>query len=314
MKTIKHVLFLLALVTVFACNEKNAKQDKLVAKLELADSLEMEKPKNYLEKAQLKESIDEEIKRTIQLANDELIGDASEVILATKAALKAIADSSYVQAKSHIEKAIGKAESITALKPDLAFAPIDFNIQINDLVSNLSTVKKITNEAEEALEDGKVQQARELLAELHSELAITAYKLPIATYPNALKDALVLAKEEKYSEASVLLNAALNTVVINKKSVPLPLLRAERMLLEVDELVQKKEFDTEAVQTLLENASYEIKFAEVLGYGERDKEFKELDNAIKEIKKQVLNTSNTNEKGLIKKLRDRLKTFKERIT
>ncbi len=311
MKTIKYVLSLLALVAVFACNEKPTKQE-LMAKLEPIDSLEKPR-KSYLKEAQFQKSIDEEIQRNIQLANDELITDAAEVISTTKDAVKAIADSSYTDAKSHIEKAIGKAEAITALKPDLALAPLDFNIQINDLVSNVPTVKRLTEEAQEALEDGKVQKARELLTGLNSELAITAYKLPIATYPLALKDALVLAKEKKYMEASVLLNSALSTIVIEKKLVPLPLLRAERMLLEVDELLQKDDFDTENVRTLLDNASYEIKFAEALGYGERDKEFKELDNAIKEIEKQMKDKSNTEEKGLIKKLREKLKNFKDRI-
>lgn len=86
------------------------------------------------------------------------------------------------------------------------------------------------------------------------------------------------------------------------------------MLMEVDSLVQKDGFDTEDVRTLLDNASYEIKFAESLGYGKRDKEFKELDDAIKEIEKQMTDKSNTNEKGLIKKLRDKLGKFKERIS
>ena len=313
MKTIKYVLSLLTLVAVFACNEKPTKNEVL-AKLEPIEMDSVEKPrKSYLKEAQFQKSIDEEIQRNIQLVNDELISDAAEVITATKDAVKAIADSSYTDAKSHIEKAIGKAEAITALKPDLAFAPLDFKIQINDLVSNVPTVKRLTEEAEEALENGKAQQARELLIGLNSELAITAYKLPIATYPLALKDALILAKEEKYREAAVLLNATLNTIVVEEKSVPLPLLRAERMLLEVDELVQKDGFDTDDVRTLLDNASYEIKFAEALGYGERDKEFKELNSAIKEIEKQMGDKSNTDEKGLIKKLREKLKKFKERI-
>ncbi len=301
MKTIKYVLSALALVMVIACNERRKKQD-VQAELDPVDSLEMRK-KNYWDKAQFQNSIDEAIQQNIQLANDELINDAAEVITATKYALRAIADSGYTDAKSHIEKAIGKAEAVTAAKPDLSFAPLDFNIRINDLVSDVPTVKKITEEAEEALEDGKVQQAREMLKGLSSEIAIEAYKLPVGTYPAALKSALVLAKENKYCEAAALLNSALNTIVIEEKSVPLPLERAERMLMEVDSLVQKDDFDTEDVRTLLDNASYEIKFAEALGYGKRDKEFKELDNALREIEKQMADKSNTDEKGLITKLR-----------
>jgi hypothetical protein len=312
MKTIKYILSALTLASVLACNEKPKKQDVL-ADLDPVDSLEMRKNR-YLEKAQFQKSIDEEMQKNIQLANDELVNDAAEVITATKDALRAIADSSYTDAKSHVEKALGKAETVTALKPDLSFAPLDFNIRINDLVSDVPTVKRITKEAEEALEDGKVQQAREMLKVLSSEIAIEAYKLPVGTYPVALKRALILARENKYPEAAVLLNSALNTIVVEKKSVPLPLVRAERMLMEVDSLVQKDGFNTEDVRTLLDNASYEIKFAETLGYGKKDREFKELDDAIKEIEKQMEDKSNTDEKGLIKKLRGKLGKFKERIS
>lgn len=312
MKTIKYVLSALALVLVLACTEKPTKQETL-AKLEPLDSLETPKT-SYLDQAQFQKSIDEEIQRNIKLANEELINDAAEVITATKNAVKAIADSSYTDAKSHIEKAIGKAEAVIALKPDLAYVPLDFDIRINDLVSNVPTVKRITEEAEDALEDGRVQQAREMLKGLSSEIAIEAYKLPIGTYPVALKSALVLAKEKKYQEAAVLLNSALSTIVIERKSVPLPLIRAERMLLEVDDLVQKDDFKEDDIRTLPDNAAYEIKFAEALGYGKRDKEFKELDDAIKEIENQMEDKSSTDEKGLIKKLRDTLGKFKERIS
>lgn len=138
--------------------------------------------------------------------------------------------------------------------------------------------------------------------------------MPIATYPNALKAALVLTKDEKYQEAGVLLNATLNTIVTEEKILPLPILRAERMLEEVETLVNKDDFKKEDVKLLLENAEYEINFAEALGYGKKDKEYKELYSAIKEVKKQMRDDSNTNEKGLIKKLRYKLKTFKEKIS
>ena len=86
------------------------------------------------------------------------------------------------------------------------------------------------------------------------------------------------------------------------------------MLEEVETLVNKDDFNKDDVKLLLENADYEINFAEALGYGKKDKEFKELYSAIKEVKKQMMDDSNTNEKGLIKKLRVKLKKFKERIS
>jgi hypothetical protein len=312
MKTIKYLFLGILAVSLIACNNKDTavKDDSSKESKETV----IKPVKNYLQKADFKENIDKEINEIITLANNELLIDAAEVIKATKEASKAIADSSFTKAKALIELGIGKAEALTALNPKLALAPIDFTIETNDLVTDISAIKEASESAEEALEDGKIQVARELLQGLRSELNIKEYKLPIATYPNALKAALVLANEEKYEEANILLNTTLSTIVIEEKTIPLPLLRAERMLEEVETLVNKDDFNKEDVKLLLENANYEINFAEALGYGKKDQEFKELYSAIKEVKKQMMDDSNTNEKGLIKKLRAKLKKFKDRIS
>jgi hypothetical protein len=314
MKTLKYFLISLLVVFLVSCNNNGTtkitdNKEKTVSKETVFKPL-----KNYLEKKVFQENIENEIKETLTLFNDKLMVDAVEVIDATKEARKAIADSSFADAKAYIELGIGKAEALTALNPKLALAPIDFTIETNDLVTNISDIKAISEASEEALEDGKIQVARELLQGLRSELNIKEYKLPIATYPDALKAALVLAKDEKYEAANVLLNATLNTIVIENKTIPLPILRAERMLEEVETLVNNDDFNKENVKLLLENAEYEINFSEALGYGRKDKEFNELYSAIKEVKKQIMDDSSTNEKNLIKKLRSKLKKFKERIS
>jgi hypothetical protein len=314
MKTQKYLFLGILAVLLVACNTNDTAK-KVKDKLSMNSKEAIVKPiNNYLENVDFKENIDQEINETLSLVNDKLMIDAVEVIEATKDARTAIADSSFADAKSYIELGIGKAEALTALNPKLAFSPIDFAIETNDLVANTASIKAISEAAEDALEDGEIQVARELLQGLRSELIIKEYKLPIATYPDALKAALVLTKKGKYQEAGVLLNATLNTIVTEEKILPLPILRAERMLEEVETLVNKDDFKKEDVKMLLENADYEINFAEALGYGKKDKEFKELYGAIKEVKKQMMDSSNTNEKGLIKKLRVKLKKFKERIS
>lgn len=314
MKTLKYLFLGMLAVLLVACNTNDTAKKTDEKSVETEKEAVIKPVKNYLKKADFKENVDKEINEVITLANDELMVDAEEVIEATKEARKAIADSSFANAKAYIELGIGKAEALTALNPKLALAPIDFTIETNDLVTDISAIKTISEAAEEALEDGKIQVARELLQGLRSELKIKEYRLPIATYPDALKAALVLTKEEKYEEAGVLLNATLNTIVTEEKIVPLPILRAERMLEEVETLVNKDDFKKEDVTLLLENADYEINFAEALGYGKKDKEYKELYSAIKDVKKQMMDDSNTNEKGLIKRLRAKLKTFKEKIS
>ena len=315
MKTLKFGFITLLAVLLLSCNQDKKDNKDLAVNTEKENLEEVApKVKRHFTKAQFQEAFDVEIQRNIKLGSDELMQDALDVVNATKEAITSIADSSYFDAKGFIELGIGKAEALTALNSELALAPVDFKIGTNDLVADISGIKAIKDLAEEALEDGKIQEAARLLDGLKSEIEIETYSLPIATYPNALKQALVLAKEEKYEEASTLLNATLNTIVVEKKRIPLPLIRAEYILQKLDETVQEKDFDQALAKQLLENASYELKFAETLGYGKKDKEFKELNDAVKEISKVVKDSSNTDEKGLLKKLRAKLKKFKERIS
>ncbi|WP_162014328.1 YfdX family protein [Kordia algicida OT-1] len=315
MKTLKFGLLTLLAILFLSCNQDKT-ENKSVALNTDKESIEGVVPeaKHYFTKAQFQEAFDAEIQHNIRLGSDELMKDATDVVNATKKAITSIADSSYVEAKNSIELGIGKAEAITALNPELALAPVDFEIGTNDLIADISSIKAVKDLAEEALDDGRIQEAAQLLDGLKSEIEIKTYSLPIATYRIALKQALVLAKEKKYKEASTFLNATLNTIVVEKKRIPLPLIRAEHILKKLDETVQEKDFDQKLAKQLLENASYELKFAEALGYGKKDKEFKELNNAVKEISKVVKNTSNTDEKGLLQKLRAKLSEFKERIS
>ena len=271
MKTLKFGLLTVLAVLFLSCNHDKKENKELAINTEKEKAEEVvSKINHHFTKAQFQEAFDAEIQHNIKLGRDELMKDALDVVNATKEAITSIVDSSYEDAKKFIEHGIGKAEALTALNPKLSFAPLDFNISTNDLVADISSIKEIRDLAEEALEDGKIQQAAKILEGLKSEIEIETLSLPITTYPVALKQALVLAKDKKYAEASTLLNATLNTIVIEKKRIPLPLIRAEHILQKLDETIQKKDFDQDLAKQLLDNASYELQFAEALGYGERE--------------------------------------------
>ena len=86
-----------------------------------------------------------------------------------------------------------------------------------------------------------------------------------------------------------------------------------KMLEEVSALLEAEERDTD-IHTLLENAEYQIRFAEALGYGKRDREFEELYSAIKEIKQELKEEGDGDSAGLTEMLRNNLSAFKERIS
>jgi hypothetical protein len=304
----KTMLLLLLTGAIAGCNQK----ENGATAVSSADSLKV--PENtYLSDQQLQTQVDREIKDVLSLANDERISDANEIISLSEQAIQNILDSTYSMAIENLEEAIGKAEVLTTSRPDLGMIPLDVQITSRDLVADITVVKEIKKEAEYLTNKGYLQSARHLLNDLASELEISTPMLPMATYPDALSLSAKALKDNNPDEALILLNTALNTVIVETWYVPLPLIRAERMLAEVSTLLEKGDKDKE-VQTLLENAEYQIHFAEALGYGEQDKEFKELYSAIKQIKQEMNQQTKGDSAGLTNKLREKLNTFKQRIS
>lgn len=269
--------------------------------------------KQYLTELQLQDQVDKEIREVLSLANDERFNDAIEIISLTEDAVRHILDSAYTDAEAKLEDAIGKAAVMTAARPDLGFFPLDVNITVRDLVSGADAISAIGYEADKLTDKGYLQAARHLLKDLASEIEISTPMLPVATYPVALTEAAKLLNEDKPQEALIVLNTALSTVFVETKYIPLPILRAERMLEEVETLLDAEDKDTD-INILLDNIDYQIRFAEALGYGKRDKEFGELYNAIKDIRKEIKRENDGESIDQTKKLREKLNSFKKRIS
>jgi len=308
MKKVTMILLLLALVFA-GCN--NDKQMEGTSDVQL-DTLKVPS-KKFLSNQQLQDQVDREIREMLTLANDEKVADAIQIISLTEQAVKHILDSSYTDAVAKLEDAIGKAAVLTAARPELSMFPLDVEITTRDLIADIEVLKGIRDEAAYLTEKGYLQAARHLLMDMASELEIRTPMLPIATYPAALSGAARALNEQKPDDALIILNTALSTIFVEKKYVPLPLIRAERMLEEVSTLLEEEE-RSEDINTLLENAEYQIRFAEVLGYGRKDKEFEELYTAIKEIRREMKKEGGGESSGMTTKLRTKLKSFKERVS
>ena len=73
-----------------------------------------------------------------------------------------------------------------------------------------------------------------------------------------------------------------------------------------------KEKDKKAVaQLYLDNADYQLQLADAMGYGKKDKEYKELAEAIKALKQSI--TDDKESKGQFENLTEKIKNFKERL-
>lgn len=235
----------------------------------------------------------------------EIVEEAIAALRETQNALQALDKGESNEALAAMERATGKLEVILAREPDLALAPVDVRTMVFDVIASTKVVNAMTDAAEQLLEDGRVQEARSLLTDLRSEYVISMTNLPMATYPQAIKEAVKLVDEEKIDEAKAVLQTALNTLVVTDTIIPIPVANAQFMLEEAQTLAEKKdrsEDESERLKTLLDAAEIEIERAEALGYGTRA-QFETFTEQIEQIREKTAG-SKSSEKGFFDKIKE----------
>ncbi len=262
-----------------------------------------------------------------------LVKEAITALSETKKALKALEDDRPKDALTALAKVTGQLEIVLSRDPHLAFVPIDVEVTSHDIYADLQTINHVKEQATELLGNGEVQQARELLSGLASELVMNTISLPLTTYPDAIKAIVPLIDEGKIEEAKKGLQAALQTVVVsNRLVVPLPILRAEVLLNQADDLAHKLEHPEEKDETKigeeataeqpqdpaaqkdevlakLENAQKQLAMAEALGYGIKEDRYEEFEKNIATLEAKVRGKESTT--GVFSSLKQSLSQFKQ---
>lgn len=211
-----------------------------------------------------------------------LVAEAVEALQETESALGLLAAGKTDEARAALARATGKLEVVLSADPDLALAPVDVQATLHDVVIGPVEVETIRRQAEEALDQGRLQDARRMIAELASEHVISVTNIPLATYPLALKQAAALIHAGRTGEAVATLETALGTLVIERTIIPLPLLRAEALLDEARPLAEKPQrsaAENDRLRRLLAAARRQIELARALGYAtskDTDALFEEL--------------------------------------
>ena len=235
-----------------------------------------------------------------------ITADAIAAVAETRNALKLLDEKKADEALAALERVTGKLELILARDPKLALAPVDVEVITFDLIAKLDTIKAVIKEAEDYLEDGEVQKARPLVANLASEIQIRTTSIPLATYPGAIKAVAPLIDAGKVDEAKVALQAALNTLVVTTDVIPLPVLRAETLLRNAEALAENKERtdkDNKTLANQLAEARNQLKMAELLGYGNK-KAFKPMYEQIDQIEEKTADGKSG--KGWLDKIKQQL--------
>jgi ribonuclease HII len=238
-----------------------------------------------------------------------VIKGAVEAVVLTQKVLVDLDKNDTKSAIKDLEDAIGKLEVVLAAEKAPKLLPIDASITAVEYLGDAKEIKKNIDAVEDLLEDGKVQEARKLLNTLQSEIDIISVNLPVSSYPDALKLAAKYLHENKPEQAKAVLVAALNTMVEQVVVIPIPVLKADALIVAASEIAKE---DKEQALKHLAQAKVELEKAKLLGYTSKsDVTYKALNEAIEKTEKEIKG-KNKAEK-LFEDLIKKIKSFKEKI-
>ena len=262
--------------------------------------IKIEQPaERYLSENEMQDYINEEINLAVDIGNQFILRDAANALSNVRNAVIFIRQKDYEEARELLTQAMGKVELLLRAKQTKALAGV--NVEINLGVKNVNEAYKIINELDSLIENQEYQKVRDLAPLLSNEILITRESLLIDKFSDVLKQADQFFRAKDYEHALAELNNVLETVSFEYTTIPLPVVRAERMIAEAGALLEKEDIEYENIEILLNNAAYEIKFAELLGYGKEETDLKSLVQKIESLKKSV---SEKNDAALREDIKD----------
>jgi thymidylate synthase ThyX len=248
--------------------------------------------KNTISESNLTQVNTTNVKKETKKANDqksELVAEAIESLKFTQKALIALKDSDAKTAKESLEKALGKLETILALKDAPKVLTIDSHVVVKEFIGGSEEITKSVQLLKKLVNENKIQEARVMIQALQSEIDTTLINLPLASYPNALKLAGKYIHEKKLGNAKEVLRMALDTFVQEVIVVPIPLLNANNLLTLSQQIAKKGEKkDKELALKYLDEAKEQLEIAKQLGYlSESTVTYKVLQENIDDVKKEI---------------------------
>ncbi len=238
-----------------------------------------------------------------------LVQEALESLKFSAKALSELNGNKLDDAKKDIQLALGKLESILTAKDTPKLLPIENRILVKNFIGTSDDVKKIIEDVKKLLDNGKVQEAGELLISLQSEIDVTVVSLPLASYPDALKLASKYLLEKHPAKAKHVLEIALNTFEQDEHIIPIPLINALELVNVASHIAKN---DKEQALKHLALAKDDLKKAELLGYvSSSTTTYKQLEELIEKTEKEVKGPNKAEK--LFKELGEKIKEFKEKI-
>ena len=243
-----------------------------------------------------------------------ILAEATQALEQTEQALKALEEKRTDDALEALATATGKLDLLIAREPDLALAPTDVSVTYRDILASNDDIETMIEAAEDALDDGRVQDARQLLTGMGSEIVTTVTELPLVAYTATIKEIAPLIDAEEFETAKLELESVLKTVVLTDYVTPLPYLRAEELLTQAEELAELSDRTKEKNQELnglLAEVRKNLELGEMLGYGNGES-YQSLRLELDQIEEKT--SDGKHGKGIFDKMNDKMSELWTSIT
>src|ERR1700735_3405814 len=196
---------------------------------------------------QVRPEVEQERNNAQNEASKSLDQDAIAAITDTTKALQDIAANKTKDALADIELATGKINILLARNPATALIPVASEVAIIDTAPRDETqLKHLVEAAILAVDSKNLPVGRLILQGLMSEIRVSTTNLPLASYPEALRDAAKALDQNNTTGASDTLLTALNTLVVVEQAIPLPIIIARTAVADAQ---QKAKTDKATTQT-----------------------------------------------------------------
>ncbi len=225
--------------------------------------------------------------------------EITEALNATSLAMRNLQNKKVDEAKKQLEIATKKFDLALKNNPTLDIVPFDEQITVFENISSAKEISSVIKLAQELLSQYRLDETRIALAPLKDEIDIETVSIPMKIFPIATKKALEALNKGDSKGAILIMAKAYNTFLIEDAVIPLPLLKAQDLIIDASNLDKNKKED--AIK-LLDGAKEELERANLLGYTTKHSpEYKALVDAIDNIEKEIKG------KNVVEKLYDNLK-------
>jgi predicted Zn-ribbon and HTH transcriptional regulator len=264
--------------------------------------------KKVEENKEVTKNVEEAKENYVNERVEQVTKEAKEAIEAVTKVVELLDKENKEEILEQIANVLGKLEVLVVKDPTLQAVPVGVREEVVDFPGSVDDVEAAKSEVVALIKKGEVALARDIMLNLASELDIYVTALPIGTYPVVLKALIPLVEEGKFKEAKALLVEALETLIIEKIVIPLPILRAEKTIQKASELTKDNDkADKEELKNLLSYAKEQLKLAQALGYGKIESDYKELFEEIEKIEGLLKGEEGT--KGIFENLKTKLNSF-----